>query len=260
MSDDITYIRKWIKRGLSKDGKVLDFSNKGIGNSVVTAVSVNGGRTWSKGLEATDLCPIDQQATGSQIRMLDFPVIANDGELVYVFAADRRFAGDQSCATGIPKIAMTYSDDGVNWSSPLQALDADGPSPFGEPSGDGYQYIPSAFGYRGNVRVAFYDTRRETLAGPLPANLPPEMKDYLATDGTIVNRKADVSTVKVRRDRFGVPQISPAIRVSRYNTVICDKNGDPFPVPLETEAHFPNTPIFVQGTRAFNGDYTETAA
>ena len=234
-------------------------SNKGIGNSVVTAVSVNGGRTWSKGLEATDLCPIDQQATGSQIRMLDFPVIANDGELVYVFAADRRFAGDQSCATGIPKIAMTYSDDGVDW-SPLQALDADGPSPFGEPTGDGYQYIPSAFGYRGNVRVAFYDTRRETLAGPLPANLPPEMKDYVATDGTIVNRKADVYTVKVRRDKYGVPQISPAVRVSRYNTVIFDKNGVPFPVPLETEAHFPNTPIFVQGTRAFNGDYTATAA
>jgi hypothetical protein len=30
-TDDITYIRRWIKKGLSKDGKTLDFSNKKIG-------------------------------------------------------------------------------------------------------------------------------------------------------------------------------------------------------------------------------------
>ncbi|GIT65081.1 MAG: hypothetical protein Ct9H300mP23_07080 [Nitrospinota bacterium] len=32
MAEDISYIRKWIKRGLSKDKKTLDFSNKGIDN------------------------------------------------------------------------------------------------------------------------------------------------------------------------------------------------------------------------------------
>ena len=30
MSDDLSYIRRWIKKGLSKDGKTLDFSEKKI--------------------------------------------------------------------------------------------------------------------------------------------------------------------------------------------------------------------------------------
>jgi len=34
MSDDISYIRKWIKKGLSKDKKTLDFSGKGISNEI----------------------------------------------------------------------------------------------------------------------------------------------------------------------------------------------------------------------------------
>ncbi len=232
--------------------------NKGIGNSVMYSTSTSGGERWTKAREATDLCPIDQLATSAQIRMLDFPWMANDGQKAYIFTADRRFAGDQGCATGIPKIAMTWSEDGRNW-SPLEALDVGGSSPFLEPSGDGVQYIPTAVGFRGNVQVAWYDTRRETLSGPLPPNVPTQMKDYLASDGTIVNRRADVYTVKIRADQWGVPQVSPAIRVSRYNQVIFDKSGVAFPVPLETEGHFPNTPIFERGTRAFNGDFIAAA-
>jgi len=41
MSNDITYIRKWIKRGLSKDGKVLDFSNRSIGNEEAMELAEN---------------------------------------------------------------------------------------------------------------------------------------------------------------------------------------------------------------------------
>jgi len=233
-------------------------ANKGIGNSVMASISTDGGNRWTKAREATDLCPIDQLATSAQIRMLDFPWMANDGEKVYIFASDRRFAGDQSCTSGIPKIAMTWSTNGRNW-SPLEPLDIGDSSPFMEPSGDGVQYIPTAVGYRGNVQVAWYDTRRESLAAPLPPNVPFLMQDYLATDFTIVNRKADIYTVKIRADEFGQPQVSPAIRVSRYKQIIFDKNGNPFPVPLETEGHFPNTPIFEQGTRSFNGDYTTAA-
>jgi len=234
-------------------------ANKGVGNSVMAAISTDGGNRWTKAREATDLCPIDQLATSAQIRMLDFPWMANDGEKVYILASDRRFAGDQSCATGIPKIAMTWSTNGRTW-SPLEPVDIGNISPYGEPSGDGVQYIPTAVGYRGNVQVAWYDTRREGLAAPLPADVPFLMQDYLASDlTTIVNRKADVYTVKIRADDEGVPQVSPAIRVSRYNQLIFDKNGDAFPIPPETEGHFPNTPIFEDGTRAFNGDYTTAA-
>ena len=41
MSDDISYIRKWIKRGLSKDKKTLDFSNKGISNEIAEELAEN---------------------------------------------------------------------------------------------------------------------------------------------------------------------------------------------------------------------------
>ena len=155
---------------------------------------------------------------------------------------------------------------GLEWSD-LEALDADSPNPFGEHSGRGFQFIPSAVGYRGNVRVSFYDTRREVLTEPLPPikgssplTEPKAMQDYLTPANTIVNRKADVYTVQIRRDTEGIPRVSPAIRVSQYNTALFGANGAPLDPPLETEAHFPNTPIFEQGTRAFNGDYTATTA
>jgi hypothetical protein len=245
------------------------------GHALVTAVSTNGARSWTKGKSATDLCPIDQLATSAQIRMLDFPWSANDGERFYLFAADRRFAGAgttaENCATGIPKIGVTWSDDGITW-SPLQVLD-DPANGSIEPTGNGYQYIPTAVGYRGNVQVAWYDTRRETYAfpgGQLPAELgetrdPVEMRDYITASTSILSRKADVYTVKIRGvDDFGqrlaVPEISQSIRVSQYRTLLSNPlTGAFLETPVETEAHFPNAKIFVQGTRAFNGDYTAAA-
>ncbi|SVE55354.1 uncharacterized protein METZ01_LOCUS508208, partial [marine metagenome] len=40
-SEDLSYIRKWIKRGLSKDGKILDFSKKGINNDIAIELAEN---------------------------------------------------------------------------------------------------------------------------------------------------------------------------------------------------------------------------
>ena len=41
MGEDISYIRKWIKRGLSKDKKTLDFSNRGIDNETAMELAEN---------------------------------------------------------------------------------------------------------------------------------------------------------------------------------------------------------------------------
>ena len=41
MAEDISYIRKWIKRGLSKDKKTLDFSNRGIDNQTAMDLAEN---------------------------------------------------------------------------------------------------------------------------------------------------------------------------------------------------------------------------
>ena len=228
------------------------------GDRIITSVSTNGGNRWTKGRSATDLCALDQAATGTQIRMIDFPWLANDGERFYIFAADRRFGG--SCETGVPKIGMSYSTDGRNWSGIEPLEDPMTPNPGGEPSGEGFQFIPAAVGFRGNVQVAWYDTRREVLERSLPAPQPIFMQDYLAADGTIVNRKADVYTARVRADAAGNVSVSPAIRVSQYRTgrFVDPQSGTP--ALLETEGHFPNTPIFERGTRAFNGDYIAAAA
>ena len=230
-------------------------TNKGLGNAIVTATSTDGGFTWTKGQEAAQLCPIDQGATGAQLRLIDIPSIANDGENFYVVTSDRRFAGDGTCATGIPKAVMTWSSNGRQWSK-FQPLDVGSENPFGEPSGSGFQYITEAVGFKNKVVALWYDTRRET---PLPQPEPPEMRDFVATGG-IVNRKADIYAVKIRADDSGQPQVSPAVRVSRYKTVLYNSsNGVPLPVPQEAEAHFPNAPIFEEGTRAFNGDYISAA-
>ena len=229
--------------------------NKGIGNSLMTAMSTDGGETWTKGREAAGLCPIDQASTGAQIRLLDIPTIASDGKYIYIIASDRRFGGDQGCTTGIPKAAMTWSTNGRNWSD-LQPLDVAASNPFGEPSGNGFQYITEAVGARGSVYAFWFDNRRES---PLPQPEPAQMRDYIAAGG-IVNRKSDVYGVKIRADDSGVPQVSPAVRVSRYRTLLTDpSSGQPLPVPQETEAHFPNSPIFEEGTAAFNGDYITAA-
>ena len=228
------------------------------GDKIITSVSTSGGRRWTKGRSATDLCALDQAATGTQIRMIDFPWLANDGERFYIFAADRRFGG--SCEAGIPKIGMSYSGDGRSWTGLEPLEDSMAPNPGGEPSGEGYQFIPAAVGFRGNVQVAWYDTRRETYGAGLPAPQPIFMQDYLAADGTIVNRKADIYTARVRENADGIVEVSPAIRVSQYRTGRFIDPASGAAGLLETEGHFPNTPIFERGTRAFNGDYIAAAA
>ena len=40
-SEDLSYIRKWIKRGLSKDGKTFDLSKRGINNEIAMELAEN---------------------------------------------------------------------------------------------------------------------------------------------------------------------------------------------------------------------------
>ena len=225
------------------------------GNAVIFAYSGNDGKTWTKGKSAASICPIDQDATGVQFRSFDFPWLANDGERYFIFVADRSFGG--SCETGFSKIAFTWSSDGRNW-NPLQAIDTStGAHPFNEPAGDGFQIIPTATEFRGNVQVAWYDTRRETFGAGLPGNQPTFIRDYLTADGTIVHRKADVYTARLRADASGVIKVSPAVRVSQYRTGL--NAADPSSILQETEAHFANAPIFDSGRLAFKGDYISAA-
>ena len=41
MADDISYIRKWLRRGISKDGLTLDLSGRSIGNPEALELAEN---------------------------------------------------------------------------------------------------------------------------------------------------------------------------------------------------------------------------
>jgi hypothetical protein len=111
--------------------------------------------------------------------------------------------------------------------------------------------MPAAFGARGKVQIAWYDTRRETI--PVDATQP-FVADYIPEFGVRVNRKVDVFTARVTSDDLGNNvQISDAVRVNRYRSVadVSDPGGPKY----EIEASFANAMMYKSGFLAFLGDY-----
>jgi hypothetical protein len=258
-----TVVAAWRRRGDTNEG-----------DAVMSAVSTDGGRRWTKGALLFDLCPFDQPATGATFRTFAFPWLANDGARFWAFAADRRFAGDGSCTplpapapagtySGIPRVVGMTSSDGLSWVGARGSESA----PFVvDPQPAGYQLMPAAFGTKGRIDLAWYDTRREE---PLPAgNGLPLINDYLAAGGLArVLRSADVYMTRLTAHCPGnaragcTPQIEPSIRVSRYPFVLNDvvNEGTIEQVGQEVEAHRTNLRLYGSGTLAFKGDYIAVA-
>jgi len=213
------------------------------------AYTINEGRAWSKPIELTEICKFDQPsvtlASPPQVTMRtnDFPWLANDGTNIYAFYSER--VGD--CATGTPKIFMRYTADGETWSTPQPVDDS-------AEAAIGAQFMPAAFGARGKVQVAWYDTRREGV--PVSAQQP-FVADFIPSTGLRVNRKIDVYTARIERDGSGIPQISPATRVSQYRQIA--DASDPFGPKYEIEASFGNALMYSSGFLAFLGDYMSVA-
>ena len=170
-----------------------------------------------------DLCPFDQPATGVTFRTFAFPWAANDGNRFWTFATDRRYkatGGDiTSCDVtpgappgiydGVPRIVGMSSADGINWvgasaTEPF-VLNANLDPTTGAPIG--LQVMPSAFGTKGHIDIAWYDTRREAAAG-LPGSNPISLiNDYWGyetdaeenvTSLAMVVRKADIYMTRLR--------------------------------------------------------------
>ncbi len=204
-----------------------------------------GSNSWSTPSKLTDICTFDQPSATftNQVtfRTNDFPWLANDGKNFYAFYTDRQ--GD--CATGTPKIVVSYSGDGVSWSAPQAVANT-----------PGAQFMPSAFGANGKVQFAWYDTSRE-MVDVTP--LQPFIADFIPTSGVRVNRKVDVYTARITADASGGPiQVSEPVRVSQYRAVASASDaGGPL---QEIEASFANAQMFKSGELSFLGDYFAVAA
>jgi hypothetical protein len=209
------------------------------------SVTTNGGNGWSKPQLLTNICKFDQPSAtfANQVtfRTNDFPWLANDGKNIYAFYTERL----GSCATGTPKIVMRHTQDGQNWSA-AQAVS----------NGPGAEFMPAAFGARGKVQVAWYDTRREAV--PVTPQQP-FVADFIPETGVRVNRKVDVYTARVTSDaQGGNVQVSDAVRVSQYRSIASATDPDG---PLyEIEASFSNAMMYKTGLLAFLGDYFTVTA
>ncbi|HEY5642310.1 MAG TPA: HYR domain-containing protein [Woeseiaceae bacterium] len=236
-------------------------------DAIMWAVSNNRGKKWTKA-EEVPLCSFDMASFTSgdyvTFRTNDFPWIANDGERFYLFYSDRSFDESLSCETGRPRIVMRYAEPGGNigWSN-AQALDN------GIAAAQGLQFMPTAFGARGKVQVAWYDTRREILPDLSGPDDPKALyRDQFVADypefisgRAVVNRKLDVYTARVEWDEdAGAPAVSVAERVSQYRLAAESEAGEISVPAIEGEAFFGNIKAYDSGKKSFVGDYIAMAA
>ena len=259
------------------------------GDAIMTAFCSQGGTKCAKAKVMFDLCPFDQPATDASPRTFAFPSAASSGNQVWAFAAGRRFAGDASCTpvpapappgtfSGIPRIVGMSSADGKTW----VGSGSDPSVPFVvDTQALGYQFMPSAFGSRGHVDIAWYDTRREEPLPPgntLPDGITPLplVNDYLAEGGLArVFRKADVYMTRLTAGAdcaTGGPQsgctpvIEDSVRVSQFpfqmtssNVVLTDPFANLEQAGQEVKAHNTGLRLYASGTLAFGGDYIAVA-
>jgi hypothetical protein len=253
---------------------VIVYRRKGDNNNsdaILSAFCSNtGSQKCGKGEVVFEVCPFDQPASGSTFRTFSFPWSANDGDRFWAFAADRRFP-DNSCVPvdgapglfgGKPRIVAMSSADGKNW---VGANGTENEAFVIAERDDGFQLMPVAFGTKGRIDVAWYDTYREEQVG-LPGGANNLLvNDYLSSDGlSRVFRKADVYMTRLTVDSCSnianigcTPSLPPEpVRVSQYQFVVDLANPK---IYAEIEAHLPNLTLYKSGTLAFNGDYISLA-
>ena len=252
-------------------------------DSILYSFITQGGKKATKGKVLADICTFDQVSTASPLQVTfrtnDFPWAANDGKNFYIFYSDRAFGSDGGdCATGHPRIVMSYANNAGNrsWSGPMAIDDAPTDELGDAERSESFQFMPTAFGARGKVQVAWYDTRRE---GILPTDLadlafpgrPATVGDYCQYTSGLVQRKVDVYTTRITSDPNGnILAIPTPVRVSQFRIAAEIEGADPsnedpgtlLPDTLlfEGEASFANKKLYASGSLPFVGDYITLAA
>ncbi len=238
-------------------------------DSIMYAYTTNRGKKWTKGAVLADICSFDQISastpTAVTFRTNDFPWAANDGKNFYVFYSDRNWDGASDCTLGRPRIVMKHSTSAANLDAAavIAIDDSDDGNPMTtEDAGGSFQFMPAAFGANGKVQIAWYDTRREGIAGG-----PPVIADYFDPGSSAqINRRVDVYTARVISDSTGNNvEISPAVRVSQFRIGARVENTGgggttAGSIAIEGEASFGNAKLYASGSLSFLGDYLAVAA
>jgi predicted ester cyclase len=235
-------------------------------DAIMYAYSNNRGKKWTKGAVLSDICSFDQVSTANAslvtFRTNDFPWVGNDGTNFYVLYSDRNYDGNGDCTGGRPRIVMKYAGSGAGLASsttvPLD--DSNDSDPTTDDAGDGFQFMPAAFGANGKLQVVWYDTRREGISGG-----PAVVGDYRNESSTLVHRQVDVYTARVTVDSSSAVQVSPVARVSQFRIAaeVVTTNGEGIitgTVAVEGESSFGNAKLYASGSLPFLGDYLAVAA
>jgi hypothetical protein len=268
--------------GLSLTYRVSRDSNQA--DSVVQAFSPANnrlGQNWGKTRTLFEICPHDQQASGSTFRNFTFPWGADNGDRLWVFTADKvddngRVVSQGNCNQvvgappgtypGVSKIVGMSSTDGVNWygsaENPDEPFILTGNSP-------GFHVLPFAEGAKGRVDIGFWSTAEEDAVPglrPSPANGEPELPliyDYIGADSgglSRVFRKASIFATRITgctatngdactpRQPEDDGLVSP-VRISQYQTAFLGGQLQ------EVEANRLNLRTHGSGRLAYNGDY-----
>ncbi len=250
-------------------------------DAIMRAFSSNLGRTWSKAEVVYEVCPHDQQASGSAARIFTFPWGADDGERFWVFSADKvdpdtglRIAALGQCTQvagappgtypGVSRIVGMSSLNGKDWFGSVG--NADEPFILDLNGGVGQQVFPFAQGVKNRVDIAWWDTREDEATRPPPdgpgAELP-LIYDYLTAGGsTRVFRTANIYMTRIngcKEQSAGActplqpnndPNLVSPVRISRYQTFLRDDG-----VLQEIEANRLNLRTHGSGKLAYTGDY-----
>jgi hypothetical protein len=235
---------------------------QGVPDAIVTCKSDDFGQTFTKATEIDPIDPFDQYTGGDRFRTATFPALAVDYNGVVYEADSEREIGPN----GEARIVIRTSKNGIDWSDPT-AVD--------NHAGGGHQIDPSMIFSGGELKIAWYDTRKSLgnvdqngtyhyhpdIADPGPTGLRHTLDTWVA--------RADPSNPSSNPPSN--PVFTDSTQVSRYiyeamtdaNGDLVDGDGIPVdisgnpPVIYQAQHNFSNLPIFIGGTAPFIGDYLD---
>jgi hypothetical protein len=222
-------------------------------NAIKVVKSTDGGNTFSVPVTASDVnyTPFEQGTTEYSFRTTGYPTMTFDGSgRAYIAYTTRGLAvPDNDLVGGDSRIAITTSNDGINW-TPAYAID--------EPQLPGHQFQPALTFTRGKVFLLYYDMR-EDVSGIFDRYIVD-----LPVDPTVLRHSTDVRVAQADPGDapmftdYTVLDVSPSTQASRYPFMLF---GDGLAAASQQmQYNPPNLPMFKGGTVPFFGDYIDIAA
>ncbi len=245
-------------------------------HAIVTAMSSDGGATFTTPATIARIDPFDQGTTNFSFRTNSYPAIAVDGEgsgTVYVAWSQR---GNGPSEDARVMIASAATSPAASWecifASPLCGANWGAPVAIDNNPDRGHQFMPSLIFSNGKLTAVWYDLRDTNKIATYTATGGGHYTEGVELDGVPIFQRyiedplpghvatARRYTLDVRLAQAttssGTPVFDPSVRVSRY--AFGTRARTPANIrQLELDA--PNLPMFQLGTVPFFGDYIDIA-